>query len=201
MNKLFNGILMAALFIPFNANAQNKSELNELSVSYGIIPATQLLDNFTITATDEHTGGHYQSNNSKCWGALSIGYSYNLSKTIRLGLTYSFSQINEDIVLGSSSALGAKNDTYNVLMPNVKFYWLMNNNITLYSRGGAGVVFAKSEQKFDNSQQANKTENKTIFAWQASPLGIEIGRSKIVAFAEAGIGYMGSVQVGALFRF
>lgn len=201
MKKQFVLILVVVLLIPFTANAQNKSEFNELSVSYGIIPASQLLDNFTITATDLYTGGHYQSNNSKCWGALSIGYSYKLAKNIRLGLTYSFSQINEDIVLGSSSALGAKNDTYNVLMPSVKFYWLKKNIITLYSRVGAGVVFAKSEQEFDNNQQANKTENKTIFAWQASPLGIEIGRSKIVAFAEAGIGYMGSVQIGALFRF
>lgn len=201
MNKLFIGILMVVLLTPFTANAQNKSELNELSVSYGIIPASQLWDNFAITATDLYSGGHYQSNNTKCWGALSIGYSYKLAKNIRLGLTYSFSQINEDIVLGSSSALGAKNDTYNVLMPNVKFYWLKKNIITLYSRGGAGVVLAKSEQEFDNNQQANKTENKTIFAWQASPLGIEIGRSKIVAFAEAGIGYMGSFQIGVLFRF
>ena len=201
MKKQFVLILVVVLLIPFTANAQNKSEFNELSVSYGIIPASQLLDNFTITATDLYTGGHYQSNNSKCWGALSIGYSYKLAKNIRLGLTYSFSQINEDIVLGSSSALGAKNDTYNVLMPNVKFYWLKKNIITLYSRVGAGVVFAKSEQEFDNNQQASKTENKTIFAWQASPLWIEIGRSKIVALAEAGIGYMGSVQIGALFRF
>jgi len=201
MNKLFVGILMAVLLIPYTANAQNKSELNELSVSYGIFPASQLSNNFAITATDLFTGGHYQSNNSKSWGALSIGYSYKLARNISLGLTYSFSQIKNDIVLGSSSALGDKNDTYNVLLPNVKFYWLKKNIITLYSRVGAGVVFAKSEQVFDNNGQANKVENKTFISWQASPIGIEIGRSNIIAFAEAGLGYMGSVQIGALFRF
>jgi hypothetical protein len=201
MNNKFIGILIVVLFIPFCVNAQNNTEINELSVSYGIIPASQFMDNFTITATDFYTGGHYQSNNSKCWGALNFGYSYKLSKTIRLGFKYSFSQINEDIVLGSSSALGTKNDIYNVLLPNLKLYWSSKNIITLYSRVGAGVVFAKSEQEFDNNQQANKTENKTIFAWQASPLGIEIGHSKIVGFAEAGIGYMGSVQIGVMYRF
>jgi opacity protein-like surface antigen len=201
MKKQFVLIIMAVLFIPYTANAQNQSKINELSVSYGIIPASQLLNNFAITATDLYTGGHYQSNNPKCWGVLNIGYSYKLAKNIRLGLTYSFNQIKEDIVLGSSSVLGAKNDTYNVLLPNLKLYWLKKNIITLYSRVGAGVVFAKSEQEFDNNQQANKTENKTIFAWQASPIGLEIGSSKIVAFAEAGLGYMGSAQVGVLFRF
>ncbi len=192
---------MAILFTPFTANAQNKSELNELSVSYGIFPVSQLSNNFAITATDLFTGGHYQSNNSKCWGALSIGYSYKLARNIRLGLTYSFSQIKKDIVLGSSSALGEKNDTYNVLLPNMKIYWLNKNNITLYSRAGVGVVFAKSEQEFNSNAQANKIEDKTFLSWQASPIGIEIGRSNIIAFAEAGFGYMGSVQVGALFRF
>lgn len=69
MNNKFVGILIVVLFIPFCVNAQNNTEINELSVSYGIIPASQFMDNFTITATDLYTGGHYQSNNSKCWGA------------------------------------------------------------------------------------------------------------------------------------
>ena len=68
-------------------------------------------------------------------------------------------------------------------MPHLKMRWLNLRILSLYSRIGVGL-----------------SESARQWAFQVSPIGVEIG-GKVAAYAEAGIGTMGSLVAGLRFRF
>ena len=78
-------------------------------------------------------------------------------------------------------------------MPRFKAEWLHGRIFTLYSSLAAGVTFYKDSFVGD-------TDNKVVFAWQLSPIGIEVG-DMIAGFAEFGIGQLGVAQIGVRVRF
>lgn len=53
---------------------------------------------------------------------------------------------------------------------------------------------------FSKSKAVGKSDSTTQFAFQVSPLGVEVG-GRLAAFAEGGIGMSGSFVIGARYRF
>ena len=78
-------------------------------------------------------------------------------------------------------------------MPHLKMRWLNLRVLSLYSRVNAGLTFAESK----GAGQGCSAEK---FAWQISPIGVELG-GRLAAYAEAGVGTVGSLIVGLRFRF
>ena len=66
---------------------------------------------------------------------------------------------------------------------NVKWNWMNLKVVSFYSRLGAGASFSRSEV-------GGESGKSTQFAFQVSPVGVEVG-GRVAAYAEAGIGTSG----------
>lgn len=53
---------------------------------------------------------------------------------------------------------------------------------------------------FSRSEVGGESDKSTQFAFQVSPVGVEVG-GRVAAYAEAGIGTSGCLLVGVRYRF
>ncbi|MDO4319525.1 MAG: outer membrane beta-barrel protein [Bacteroidales bacterium] len=162
--------LVAILAMAFGASAQRA----QFQIGYG---GYTMMD-----ACDMHDGGAVNT----AWGAVTAGVNFKVARNFTLGGTYTFS---------SSSYKHSDNANiyYHVVMLNGRYDYYRNSIVTLYGHLGIGVDFSHMTWH-DNSK------NKAYFAMQASPLGAEVGLSRVTSiFGELGFGAQGLLQVG--FRF
>lgn len=163
-------VMCAVLGMAFGAHAQRA----QLQIGYG--GYTQM------DASDMHPGGAVDN----AWGALTAGVNFKVAPSFYLGATYTF-----------SSASYKHNDDatayYHVIMLNGRYDYFRNSIVTLYAHLGLGVDITHAA--WDDG-----SKNKSYFAFQASPLGAEVGLSRSASiFGELGYGAQGLLQVG--FRF
>ena len=131
---------------------------------------------------DMHDGG--KVNNA--WGALTAGINFNVAPKLYLGASYTFSS--------SSYKRSDANIYYHVIMLNGRYDYWRNNIVTLYGHLGVGVDI--SHMTYHDSYK-----NRGYFAVQASPLGAEVGISRVCSmFGELGFGAQGLLQVGMRFN-
>lgn len=185
MKKLL--LSAAALLFATQLFAQNPR--SEVSVSYGYAPTTDWIDTYSDALIGIFSGMDTQLTD---WGAVSVGYNFRLSKRVSLGLQAVYST-NENEFFKDGVSLGKIDNRYWAVMPNLKTTWLNGGVVRLYSRLAAGIAFRTAK-----SDGERETEN--LFAYQVSPIGIELG-GNLAAYAEAGIGMSGSLIVGARYRF
>ena len=178
--------MIAAVVLMAAPALAQKSHRSEISVSYGIAPVTDWIDTYSNVFTGLFSGS---DTDLKKWGAVTVGYNFRLIGSLSIGAQVVYSSNKQEVVRDGTQI----SNRYWSLMPNVKWSWLNLKVISLYSRLGAGTTFSKA--KIDG-----KHDSSTQFAFQVSPIGIEVGR-RITAYAEAGIGVSGCLLVGARYRF
>ena len=84
------------------------------------------------------------------------------------------------------------NAYYHVIMFNGRYDYWRNSIVTLYAHGALGVDI--THITWDGGDHS---KNKSYFAFQASPIGAEVGLSRSAAmFGEFGFGAQGLIQVG-----
>ena len=121
------------------------------------------------------------------WGGVSVNYTFRIVGGLAVGATFVYSGNNQRLA-------GKKISTdYYSIMPHLKMRWLNLRILSLYSRIGVGLTFTESSGE-------GQSESAQQWAFQVSPIGVEIG-GKVAAYAEAGIGTMGSLVAGLRFRF
>ena len=169
-------LLMAAvvlLGLPGLAHAQLGR--GEISVGYGVAPVT---DWIVLDMKDASMDS---------WGGVSVNYTFRIVGGLGVGATFVYSGNNQRLA-------GKKISTdYYSIMPHLKMRWLNLRILSLYSRIGVGLTFTESSGE-------GQSESARQWAFQVSPIGVEIG-GKVAAYAEAGIGTMGSLVAGLRFRF
>ena len=133
-------ILFLFVALPYSLVAQKYNY--EFFVGYGAFPAPQILNIKTVDIPqDMYSLAKCTTDNKKASGAVNVGFSFYASKNLALGLMYSYSQVQEDFLLGSLGTIGNKKDAFNTVMPNVKFIWLNTKKINLYSLFGRQFQF------------------------------------------------------------
>ena len=179
-------LCIAVLFsVVFALSAQNDFKRHEVSISYGIVPTSDWVDAYSSMWLGM---GGIKSNNDSSFGTLSLTYNYRLTQVFGIGGVFSYSNRHKDWV-----GLGKQKMNYYTIMPRAKAEWLHGNIFTLYSAVALGV-----SRYSDNF--CGEKDSKICFAWQVSPIGIEVGNN-IAGFAELGIGQLGVGQVGVRCRF
>ncbi len=170
MMKIILLIMCAVLGMAFGAQAQRA----QFQIGYG--GYTQM------DASDMHPGGDVDN----AWGALTAGVNFKVLPSFYLGATYTF----------SSASYKHHDDArayYHVIMLNGRYDYYRNRIVTLYGHLGLGVDIT-------HAASDDYSKDKTYFAFQASPLGAEVGLSRSASiFGELGYGAQGLLQVG--FRF
>lgn len=162
--------LFAVLTLALGANAQKA----QLQIGYG---GYTMMD-----ACDMHDGGSVNT----AWGALTAGVNFKVMPKMYLGASYTFSS-------ASYKHTDDVNVYYHVIMLNGRYDYYRNSIVTLYGHLGVGVDIS-------HISWPDGSKNKAYFAMQASPLGAEVGLSRVTSiFGELGFGAQGLLQVG--FRF
>ena len=175
IKKLLMAAAVVAMAVPAAAQGSRRSEV---SVSYGVAPVTDWIDSYSDMLTGLFTNAN---TDLEGWGAVTVGYSIRLIGSLRLGAG-----------VRGNGPLGNLN-RYWALLPNVKWNWMNLKVVSFYSRLGAGASFSRSEV-------GGESGKSTQFAFQVSPVGVEVG-GRVAAYAEAGIGTSGCLLVGVRYRF
>lgn len=181
-------ILLALLLVfaaPGFAQKQGMPR-SEVSLSYGVGPVTNWIDTYSDILTGILSGSN---SNMSSWGAATLGYNFRLTRNFSIGAQAIYSSNRSEL---KNSGIQIKNRYWSV-MPNVKWSWLNLKIVSLYSRLGAGATFSKAKS-------GGTADSSTQFAFQVSPIGIEVG-GNLAAYAEVGIGTSGCLMAGVRYRF
>ena len=167
---------------------------HQVSFGYGFGSANQLRDKYKDIS---NTGHIYDGN--KSWGSVNLTYVYRHSDLITFGMGYTYTGLKRDIYNNTGKLMGDNNIDIHVIMPEFKCDWFKRGIITLYSRGSAGISIARIEDNFPATMEKS-TNTEVDFAYQISPIGIEIGNA-FAFYAEVGYGYNGIVEAGFRYSF
>lgn len=171
----------------------------------------------------------WQISETGMWGAATIGYNFRLLKNLSIGVQAVYAsteqQVREIRSKIPDNYFSIKNH-YWAVMPDVKWTWMKLGIVSLYSRAGAGIVFTKAEiayvpgkvltesksswrpstgttesgLKLPGDERFKMDDTRTQFAFQLSPVGIEVG-GRLAAYAEGGLGVSGSFVAGVRYQF
>ncbi|MBO4956110.1 MAG: outer membrane beta-barrel protein [Muribaculaceae bacterium] len=165
-------LLAAALIIP----AASQARTTEISASYGIAPAMRSLGAY-------HHPWHTLDN----WGAVNVTFDHSFAPNLWVGLSYTLSSSSSDTAYEQRYG----KITYHGLMTNVRYHWCNRGPVSLYSHAGVGVLVEYFSPSWEDSY------NRTTFAFQVSPLGIEFNiLPGMGLFGEVGYGVQGIAKVG-----
>lgn len=170
---------------------------HEISVGYGVATITDIGDLYANVFSGLFTGQTGDLGSASYSGAINADYNYRLTKTIGVGAAFAYEHSTNNILVDKSTSNGKSKANYIAIMPMVKFNWINKGIFTLYSKVAVGAQFEFCKQTY-----GDKSESKTYtyFAFQASPVGIELGR-KVCGFAELGVGQQGIAQLGVKYKF
>lgn len=183
---MFKKVLLAAAVALFGIPSLAHAQLGrgEISVGYGVVPATNWIDAYSNALLDVLD---MKDASMESWGGVSVNYGLRLIGGFGVGATFVYSS-NTQRLDGRKIATNCYS-----IMPHLKMRWLNLRILSLYSRLGAGVTFVKS-----SGEGLREAERR--FAFQVSPIGVEVG-GNLAAYVEAGIGTTGSLVAGLRFRF
>ncbi len=181
--------VMASALMMVSANAQELK--NELSVSWGEATNIELSELLLLGITDAVLG---EDPNPHYTGAFTLQYFRNVSPKLWVGgnFTYEHSWARTKNAQGQSELDHSFH--YFTLMPAVKYKWVNTSVVGLYSKLGVGITYGHLSSDGDSN-------DGVVFNYQVTPIGFEIGNTRVRAFSELGWGAQGIIQVGARYNF
>lgn len=209
MKKLFIVALLAttALLTAPTAKAQVVPiPHNEISASYGVpgLHAISTMLNhwphlvFNIMNELDPSFNTDITITGRKGGSINLGYSYQLNKTVGLGITggYLLGNLEVKATDDTGQMNFAEVDHFFTIMSTGKFMWFRKPVFGMYSRVGLGVVIFSGELM--EKQMPSRTF--VLPTGQLSAVGMEVGKG-FCGFLELGAGCEGIVQAGIRARF
>ena len=194
-------LLVLLITIGTKAKAQDWMELNhEISLSYGVLPALDILDRYENYFKPAENSVHYYDDKGR-FGSFNLSYLIFPDEVMGIGLIYSYTNADKKIS-HEGKAIGTFVNSFHTIAPSFKYNWFNADWITLYSRANIGITIATGKGDFYNKNQHQTEERSKVrcfLMYQASPIGIELGR-QVAGFVEAGFGHMGTVMAGVRYR-
>lgn len=201
MKKLFASILLfaaatAAVAQTYTSRQGYDLPDNEISVYYGQGSCTQLAMALGSAWCTAFTLGAARLEELRSTGAIGVEYHRYVHPGIAVGAvlgyeggTMRFSTLSGEDENGepvySPGSEDANRFSFIEFMPSVTFKWFSLPSLSMYSRVALGAMLDLSG------------DGKTlVFAFQASPAGIDFGTGRFRGFLEAGFGCQGILTVG-----
>lgn len=205
MNSMKKWFLMAAAAMIAGMSAQGQTTdepKNEIGVSYGL--GFSLIGDGIASAIGN---GLFESLAGRDWenrkeiGTFALEYYRHMNDNDRLALggIVTYAQMGEDVAYKGTKE-GERTRHYVSVMPSVKYYWVSNKAIGLYSKAAVGAMFVFSNSK-DLVKDKTDNDSKVAFMFQASLLGFEAGSRNARAFVELGAGEQGIIMGGLRCKF
>lgn len=200
-------MVVAAMMVTVNANAQVEDLRHEIGVTYGTglsVVGDGIGEGLGLAMANGLIGlGKYgtETYDEKDFGTLSLEYFYHLNNPrVAIGGILGYATTSQKYRDQNSKVYeGDRTRSYYTVMPSFKYYWVNKEYFGLYSKAAIGATFVhvKANSEKDGKNES-ATENKTYFAFQASFIGVEGGIKNLRAFVEGGFGEQGIVALGGL---
>ncbi len=184
-------------------NPQQNSKVS-ISMGYGFAPASSFnnIANKSLHYYSASTGTDFDGDISSTLGSIHLGVGWNITPWLELDFTFLFSrnwgtQEEYATIMGQRVDIASAplRDNWWTLMTSVRVDWMKNNWLSLYSRVGAGISLANRTRWINNDLYSS-----SAFAWQVSPVGVEMGGKRVCWFLEAGYGFSGIATTGVKFK-
>lgn len=195
-------VLMAlaiAFVLPVFAQRDTiRSNKNEFSIGYGFKPSSS----FRFSP-----GNHIQPEMDNI-GAIFVTYTRRLTKVIGIGLTFCYDPIHLDYygkVNGNNTLICKVRENSFSLIPHLKINWLNTKYVNLYSKVGYlgfHQTTYKQKEYYPELYEVNPPSQDELFnlyAFQVTPIGVEVGTKQYAGFIQCGIGMEGIISIG--FRY
>lgn len=197
-----NALLVLAMLLTFSmsAKAEDWTDLqHEVSLSYGALPVADLLSYYENYFKPNSSSVDFYDDKGK-FGSLNISYLFYPDEDWGIGLVYSYTNSDKDI-LNNKKFAGTFSNSFHSICPSFKYNWYNYNFVTLYSRmnAGIGIMTGKASYMNEKARPEETTTTKAFFMYQVSPIGIELGR-RVAGFVEVGFGHMGTAMAGLRYR-
>ena len=196
-------LTIIALYASPHATAQefepNDEPKSELSVGYGIVSSSNVLDVFS-NVVGAIFGARFQ--NEKFIGPFSAEYFYHVTPLIGVGGIGVYNHHKQDVIQ-KEQVTGKRTSDYFTIIPAVKFNWLRKPNWGMYSKIGAGYTYGsfKTTGKDSNGNDTKENNDCHLFNFQVSLVGAEVGNRNLRGFVELGFGEQGVLSGGIGLRF
>ena len=176
-----------------------RSNKNEFSIGYGHMPSSSFR---------YHPGCLIYPETDNI-GAFYFTYTRRLSKVIGIGVTTCLDPIllNYHDRVNGENTLICKVSQYSIsILPHLKINWLNTKFVNLYSKvAPIGIRYCTYKQEeyypdlYEIQSPYNSFADGIDYAYQFTPIGIEIGTKRCAGFMQVGIGMEGMISIG--FRY
>ena len=196
MKKLI--ALLLCLIIMCPVFAKNETDKNEFSITYGQITVPQAAYVLGGVFGAMFSLGHFSFENAHFIGGVGVEYVHYVNDWLGFGGTAMCDYMTATALSVASDGTKTPNGKFQLgvvsVMPVVKFAWLNRAHVGLYSKlaAGAGYTFTG-----DNAD----VKDNFMFAFQATPIGVDFGGEQFRGFVEAGLGMQGIVNAGVRWMF
>ena len=195
-------IFALAIIVWLPAFAQRdtiRSNKNEFSIGYGFKPSSS----FRYSP-----GNHIQPETDNI-DAVFVTYTRRLTKVIGIGLTFCYDPIHLDYygkVNGNNTLICKVRENSFSLIPHLKINWLNTKYVNLYSKvAPIGIRYCTYKQKeyypdlYEIQSPYDSFADRIDYAYQFTPIGVEVGTKRCAGFIQCGIGMEGIISIG--FRY
>ena len=190
-------VCLAAVSV--GAQAQADERRNELSFSYGFMPNAQWVG-YLEKITGQEAGARFSDDSFL--GPLSVEYFHHTRSKLSLGAVLVVAHNKQDIQLAGTTQGndGSWTNNYVTVMPALKYDWMRNEKMAIYSKLALGATWRNESIDFDDKDYIDYGKDAFCFNWQASAIGFEYGSPTFRGFAELGVGEQGVVLAGIRFK-
>ncbi len=193
---------LIALFMCFvvvsSAFAKNDKDRNEFSITYGQFTVPQFAYVMGGVFGAMFTVGHFSFENPKMVGAMGVEYVHYVNNWLGFGGAAMCDYMTATALSVDSDGNKTPNGKFQLgvasVMPVVKFAWLNRPHVGLYSKLAAGGGYTFTGDNAD-------IKDNFMFAFQATPFGVDFGGEQFRGFVEAGLGMQGIVSGGVRWLF
>ena len=198
-NKLILLGLLVALVMPAFAQLDTvRSNKNEFSIGYGHMPSSsfRFSPGCKIFPETDHIGSFY------------VTYTRRLNKVLGIGVTFCYDPVHLDYygtVSGNNTLICKVRENSFSLIPHLKINWLNTKYVNLYSKVGFlgfHQTTYKQEEYYPELYEVNPPSQDELFnlyAFQVTPIGVEVGTKRCAGFLQVGMGMEGIISIG--FRY
>lgn len=178
---MFKKLVTAFVAAAFALAAWAECPDTEVCVSYGALPAMRFVPAYY---------NHWNRMNP--WGAVAVSVDHRFADRLWLGLSYTISSASaKDVSQGREGSIA-----WHSLMVHSRYEYWRRGAWSAYCSLGVGVLIAYMQPEWE------PTYNRTMFAFQASPVGVAWqALPNLDFFGEAGFGVQGIVRAGVRVDF
>ena len=176
-----------------------RSNKNEFSIGYGHAPSSSLRfrPGCMIYPKTDNIGAFY------------VTYTRRLNMVLGIGVTACFDPIRlnyNDRVNGESALICKVSQNCFTILPHLKINWLNTKYVNLYSKvAPIGIRYCTYKQEeyypdlYEIQSPVDSFTDKIGYAYQFTPIGVEVGTKQCAGFVQVGFGMEGMISIG--FRY